>query len=186
MDRPTLIEAIVLGIQSCTSAKYEKITNFFNTDEIYDFANTIAYYLPTSLNSKFEDIESEILNVFADKKHEIVKENLYRLSKKVSLQSIFKDEGDIEKYHLIFFLLMYLKNKTNVDVESILNDITSYYKSLLLPADQLKETVNLFPNGTSYFNNKGGYVRIDELSYKFTPSITTLQNFKYLIYGESF
>lgn len=184
MERPDRLQKIAIALQNCMSAKEIKITDYFTVEEIYDFANTVVAYLPESYEYRFTEIDRNILNIFADKKYDILNSNIHSLARNISMSNVKYDEQE-QKYlnHIIFMALMSLKLKYNQNVDNTLDDITNYYKSVLLPADKLKQNIEEInnPAALSYFDNKGNYVRLDDFTNTFVPTLTTKQNFKFLI-----
>lgn len=183
MERKKLVDIVKVAIDSCISAKQDRITNYFNNDEIYDFANTIVAYLPKNYQTLFTEVNRDVFEIFADKKDEVVNFNLQRLAREINLNELKKTDNEGTLVHIIFFALFKLLTQYNKDVDDVIDDSVNYYKSLLLPADRLKETISFIPDpgAVALFDNKGYYVRYREFDYSLVPSITTKQNFNYLI-----
>lgn len=186
MTRGDKLSKVNMALHECLTANRESLRDHFTSTEILDFANTVVAYLPLSYEELFTNLDVELLEIFADKKDDVLVSNIQTLLKNVHKSLGYNTNNDEEQKslnHLLFFILMRLKLKYEQDVDVTLDNIVNYYNSLLIPSDNLKEEVAeiVAPLAVSYYNEQGSYIRINEYNYSFVPSLTTKQNFNYLI-----
>ena len=186
MERADKVNKVNLALHECLTAKRESLRDHFTSAEILDFANTVVAYLPPTYEELFTVLDYNIFDIFADKKDDVLVSNIERLLKQVHKTLGYNTDDDKEQKslnHLLFFILMRLRGKYNQNTDETLDSIINYYNSLLIPTEQLKETVATIdaPLSVSYYNDQGAYIRINEYDYSFVPSLTTKQNFNFLI-----
>lgn len=183
MHRHELVKKVAIALTDCRTANNDAITSYFTMAEINDFANTIVAYLPETFDKQIDDLNTEVLDMIADKKDFIFAVYL-KLVKSVYAK-LLKSQTNIsmQLVHLIVLSTVILKDKYDVDIDDAINSGISYYKSMLLSSDDLAKNIHAVParGAISEFDNKGNYLRIDYDNIRFVPTLTTKQNFNYLI-----
>lgn len=186
MNRDNLIRVIATALDSCISAKGDKISNYFNTDEVRDFANTVVAYLPSTLDKKFLELNEDIYECFADKDI-IILEHLKLITKKLYTSFMFDEGTTLYTKHMIYTSLMFLFLIHNESPEEVLEEITNYYKTLSLTANELKENVdNVKATATTISKPNSEFCVRMEFMGHFVPTVKTITNYKHLIPFENY
>ena len=182
MTRADLVNKIAIGLQDCRTANNISLSEHFTNDEIHDFANTLTHYLPESLNARFSELDEEVFNVLADKES-FFSELLAKSVRNLYAGIVNRHDIKLDLIHLIMVSLVTLNDTYDLEPEQVLNDTINYYNTLKIDSDDLAKTVHEIPADTAValFNDNGGYIRVDFDNIRFVPTLTTKQNFKYLI-----
>lgn len=182
MTRADLVNKIAIGLQDCRTANNISLSEHFTNDEIHDFANTLTHYLPESLNARFSELDEEVFNMIADKE-DFFSQLLAKTVRNLQISIIHTSDLELELTHLILISLVILNDKYEKEPQDVLDNIINYYKSLMIDSNNLAKNVHLVPvyDAISEFDNAGNYLRVDYNNVRFVPTLTTKQNFKYLI-----
>lgn len=180
--RERVIAAIAAGLTECITARGERIIEKFTSAEIYDFANTVYTFLPTSLEHQTTDFDAQMEGCFAGKEN-FVKVMADSLLRSLAIKLIKKQDISIKEYlHLTYLNLLLIKSVSDDDIDEMLEEVANYYNSLLLTANDLPDNVaNIQTDAVTVANPYSELcVRVDYNNNTLVPSLRTLTNFKNL------
>ena len=182
MERFEVLKRITVGLQDCRTANNVALSDHFTIVEIADFANTLHHYLPESLNARFSELNEEVFMLIADKE-DFFLQLLSQTLRRMHIGVINKDDIGIELMHLMMISMVILNDTYEKEPEYVIDNIINYYKSLMIDSNNLALNVHEIPayDAVSEFDNAGNYLRMDYNNIRFVPTLTTKQNFKYLI-----
>ena len=182
MERFEVLKRITVGLQDCRTANNVALSDHFTIVEIADFANTLHHYLPESLNARFSELDEEVLMLIADKES-FFTELLAKSVRNLYAGIVNSHDLELDLTHLILISLVILRDRHEKEPQEVLDNIINYYKSLIIDSNNLAKNVHEIPayDAVSEFDNVGNYLRMDYNNIRFVPTLTTKQNFKYLI-----
>ena len=183
MTREKLLNIVTIALQDCRTAKNDSLQNYFTSDEIADFANTVVAYLPPTVDVTVGNMVMDVMDMLAVKKT-FVHSVFLKYVKQVYAKLLKEDETvEVDLYHLIILALITLREQYDKNLDEVLNDAVGYYNSLLIDSNDLAKNVHEIPSygAVAEFDNKGNYMRVNYETIEFVPTLTTKQNFNYLI-----